>query len=127
MARRHRRRTAAGRRIKAMPDVTPIVNVALVLLIIFIVVMPIVREGIEVVTPAARNAEALAENAEQLVVLSIKEDGAMFVNLVQVDRNSLKNALQAAYQGQEGNPVIIKGAANLPYRDILDLMTKKTQ
>jgi len=105
-----------------MPDVTPIVNVALVLLVVFIVVMPMIREGIEVDTPKADYSDQLAESAEQLVVVSIKEDGTCYVNLNQVDRTQLKQVLALAYRGQEGKSIIIKGARNLDYREILELM-----
>lgn len=105
-----------------MPDITPVVNVALVLLIVFMVVMPMIREGIEVETPEARTPEQLEEAAEQLVVVSVQSDGALFVNLTQVDRTTLKDELALAYRGQEGSPVIIKGARHLPYSEILELM-----
>jgi biopolymer transport protein ExbD len=105
-----------------MPDITPVVNVALVLLIIFMVVMPIIREGVEVDTPKADHADQMEDAAEQLVVLSVKEDGSLFVNLTEVDKSQLKDELALAYEGQEGSPIIIKGARNLPYSEILELM-----
>ena len=105
-----------------MPDITPIVNVALVLLVIFMIVMPIIREGVEVETPEAEHADRLEDAAEHRVVVSIQEDGAMFVNLGSVDDASIKSELARAYRGQEGSPVIIKGAKNLPYQEILALM-----
>jgi biopolymer transport protein ExbD len=109
-------------RASAMPDITPVVNVALVLLIIFMVVMPMVREGIEVETPRARTPAQLDEAAERLVVVSVQSDGALYVNLNRVDKSTLKDELALAYRGQEGSPVIIKGAQNLPYSEILALM-----
>jgi len=90
-----------------MPDITPVVNVALVLLIVFMVVMPMIREGIDVETPEAKTPDQLEEAAEQLVVLSVKEDGSLFVNLTQVDKGTLKDELALAYRGLEGSPVII--------------------
>jgi len=105
-----------------MPDITPIVNVALVLLVIFMIVMPIIREGIEVETPDADHADQMEDAAEHRVVLSIQADRKMFVNLVPVEDASIKSDLARAYRGQEGAPVIIKGAKNLPYQDILALM-----
>jgi len=105
-----------------MPDITPVVNVALVLLVVFMVVMPMIREGIDVETPEAKTSEQLEEAAEQLVVLSVQDDGAVFVNLTQVDKTTLKDELALAYRGLEGSPVIIKGARNLPYSEILELM-----
>ena len=74
-----------------MPDITPIVNVALVLLIVFMVVMPLIQEGILVETPEARNAQEIVEQlgAESLI-LSIQEDGSLYINLHQVARADLK-------------------------------------
>ena len=114
MARRSKRRTRhADVRRSPMPDITPIVNVALVLLIVFMVVMPLIQEGILVETPEARNAQEIVEQlgAESLI-LSIQEDGSLY----------LKRELVRAYHGKEGEPIIVKGAKNLPYREILDLM-----
>lgn len=119
---RHERRTAdGGTKVSAMPDITPIVNVALVLLVIFMIVTPMIREGVQVDTPKAEAIEALSEQ-DQSVVLSVQGNGAMFVNLKAVDRSTLQNELSLAYRGQEGKPVVIKGAENLPYRDILSVM-----
>lgn len=123
MAGRHKLRTRhQGGRISPMPNITPVVNVALVLLIVFMVVMPMIREGIEVETPQARTSEQLEDAAEQLVVLSVLSDGSVFVNLTRVDRHTIKDELTLAYRGMEGSPVIIKGARNLPYSEIIELM-----
>ena len=124
MARRLRRRSAGARpRKNPMPDVTPIVNVALVLLIVFMVVMPMIQEGIVVKTPKAENAAEIVEQiGEESVVLSIKEDGSLYINLHQVSRDALKKELALAYHGKESRPIVIKGARNLPYREILQLM-----
>jgi biopolymer transport protein ExbB len=118
----HQRRTAeGGTKVSALPDITPIVNVALVLLIIFMVVTPMIREGVQVNTPKAEAIDPLEEQ-QQAVVLSIQGDGAMFVNLKPVTLAGLQNELALAYRGQEGKPVVVKGAENLPYRQILSVM-----
>ena len=123
MARQRRSRTlTAGRRLNSMPDITPIVSVALVLLIVFMVVMPMIREGVEVDTPEADHPEKLEDSAERLVILSIREDGTLYVNLNKVEVAEVKRELELAYRGQEGSPIVVKGAKNLPYGDILELM-----
>ena len=104
-----------------MPDLTPIVNVALVLLIVFMVVTPMIREGIQVETPEAEAVEQLSED-EQKVVLSVLSDGSMYVNLKPVQLQTLEAELSLAYRGNEGRPVVIKGAHNLLYSEILALM-----
>ncbi len=121
-ASRHKRRTdQGGTKLSPLPDITPIVNVALVLLIIFMIVTPMIREGVQVETPQAEAIDQLSEQ-DQSVVLSIQADGAMFVNLKAVNQASLQSELSLAYRGQEGKAVVIKGAENLPYRDILSVM-----
>ena len=80
-----------------MPDVTPIVNVALVLLIIFMVVMPMIQEGIVVPMPKAQNAEEIVEQiGEESLILAIQEDGSLYINLHQVERQDLKKELAKA-------------------------------
>ena len=106
-----------------MPDVTPIVNVALVLLIVFMVVMPMIQEGIVVETPEAQSAEEIVEQlGEESLVLSIQEDGSLYINLHEVPRADIKSELAEAYHGKESKPIIIKGYKNLPYQEILELM-----
>ena len=123
MARRTIRTRQAETRRSPMPDITPIVNVALVLLIVFMVVMPMIQEGITVETPEAKNAEEIVEQlGEESLILSIQEDGSLYINLHQVARADLKRELATAYQGKEGKAVIIKGSKNLPYQEILELM-----
>ena len=82
-----------------LPDVTPVVNVALVLLIVFMVVTPMIREGIEVETPEAEGVEQLSED-EQNVVLAVQSDGSMFVNLKPVQPHTLEAELILAYPDQ---------------------------
>jgi biopolymer transport protein TolR len=125
MARKHAFRSLtrqAAPRKNPMPDVTPLVNVALVLLIVFMVVMPIIQEGITVNTPEAVNAAQLVDSSDQHVVLSIKEDGSLFVDLTPVESSQLRTELARAYEGKEEFPIIIKGARNLPYSEILQLV-----
>lgn len=117
-----RRRRTGARRVSAFPDITPIVNVALVLLIVFMVLTPMIREGILVDTPEARHSEQASEAAENDVILSLKEDGSLYVNLKRVSWSTLEGELALAYRGREGRPITIKGERSLKYNDIIELM-----
>lgn len=115
--------TLKGRERKSpMPDVTPLVNVALVLLIVFMVVMPIIQEGIRVDTPEAENLSEIVEQGEEHVVVSIKEDGSLYVNMREVALGELRSELIREYQGKEETPIVVKGARNRPYSDILRIV-----
>ena len=105
-----------------MPDITPLVNVALVLLIVFMVVMPIIQEGVTVDIPEAEHAVEIVDHSTEYLVLAIKEDGSLFIDLTEVQPGRLREELAAAYQGKEEYPIIIKGARNLPYSEILQLI-----
>ena len=73
-ASRHKRRTdQGGTKLSPLPDITTIVNVALVLLIIFMIVTPMIREGVQVETPQVEAIDQLSEQ-DQSVVLSIQAD-----------------------------------------------------
>lgn len=105
-----------------MPDVTPLVNVALVLLIVFMVVMPIIQEGIRVQTPEAENLTEIVEQGEEHVVISYKEDGTVYINMREVPLERLRSELALEYQGKEEMPIVIKGARSRPYSDILRII-----
>ena len=117
-----RRRRTEARRISAFPDITPIVNVALVLLIVFMVLTPMIREGILVDTPQAKHSDETSEAAEKDVVLSLKADGSLYVNLKRVSWNALEGELTLAYRGREGRPIVIKGERSLQYNEVIQLM-----
>jgi len=107
--------------IFAFPEITPIVNIALVVLIIFMITIPAIREGIPVETPKARHSET-PEDVEREVVVSIRTDGSLYVNLKKVSWRSLRDELTLAYRGREGTPIVIKGAKTLKYGEILRIM-----
>ena len=117
-----RRRRAEARRVSAFPDITPIVNVALVLLIVFMVLTPMIREGILVETPEAKHSQETSEAAEKDVILSLKADGSLYVNLKRVTWSTLGGELALAYRGMEGRPVTIKGERSLQYKEVVQLM-----
>jgi len=98
------------------------VTIALVLLIMFMVLTPMIREGIVVETPEAKHSEQASEAAEKDVVLSLKADGALYVNLRRVSWSTLERELALTYRGREGRPIIIKGERSLEYKEVIQLM-----
>lgn len=103
-------------------DVTPLVNVALILLIVFMVVTPMMREGIQVTLPPAEHGVDSSRDQEDKVVLAIRGDGEIYVNLKQVALANLDAELAYARRGKEDVPVIVKGDRVLEYGDVLQLM-----
>src|SRR5436305_11174976 len=78
--------------VKGDINVTPLVDVCLVLLIIFMVVTPMLQNGVGITLPETTNPEKMPENAKQLT-LSVRQDGSIFVGQNWVPKENLKAAL----------------------------------
>jgi len=81
-------------------NVTPFVDVMLVLLIIFMVTAPLMTQGVEVDLPATRTVKNLPRDAEHLV-LSIKKDGSIFLDEYQVNEDELQDHLTRLVAAQK--------------------------
>lgn len=109
--------------ISAAINITPLVDVMLVLLIVYMVMVAMIRQGVPLDLPDAINARTTSlENQDKIITLSLNEEKEVFVNLKQVELANLDRELAIAYQGREGQPVLIKGAKTLLYGDVLQLM-----
>ena len=102
-------------------NVTPFVDVMLVLLIVFMVTAPMLAQGIKVDLPRASSVAALPA-AKGPLVLSLAEDGGLFIGAEAVAPDSLEARLK---QSVVENPAVtahIRAAASVPYSKVLDLM-----
>jgi biopolymer transport protein TolR len=81
-------------------NVTPFVDVMLVLLIIFMVTAPLMTQGVEVDLPATRTVKNLPRDAEHLV-LSIKKDGSIFLDEYKVNEDELQDHLTRLVAAQK--------------------------
>ena len=103
-------------------DVTPLVNVALILLIVFMVVTPMMREGVQVSLPPAEHGKDSSRDQESKVILAIRDGGEVYIDLKRVSMAHLDAELAHARRGKEDVPVVIKGDRVLEYGEVLQLM-----
>ncbi len=94
-------------------NVTPFVDVMLVLLVIFMVTAPILQQGVQVSLPEAK-ASAIAGGEEPLVV-SITKKGQVYLNDNRIKLAELKLKLQAIRQVQKGKEVFLRADNSVPY------------
>jgi len=101
-------------------NVTPLVDVMLVLLIIFMVTAPLLTQGVNVDLPEA-DAPALQQNVEPLVV-TIRADGNIYIQKHSIKINRLAPRIQAMRKAKPNLPVFIRGDANTPYGRVAEVM-----
>ncbi|HQT79569.1 MAG TPA: protein TolR [Rhodopila sp.] len=113
-----------GRRGRYRPladiNVTPLVDVMLVLLIIFMVTAPLMTSGVSVDLPKT-NAQQLNSDSQPLTV-SIKADGTIFLQDQQVDLSEIVAKLQAIAQNNPDRRIFVRGDKDLAYGRIMEVM-----
>lgn len=106
--------------VNAEPNVVPLCDVLLVLLIIFMVMTPLVQKGVDVQLPTASNRVEMPEDPD--VVLYIREDGTMFVNEEKVEENALYIMLEDAIMTASDKKLYLKADQDLEYGQIVDII-----
>jgi biopolymer transport protein TolR len=107
-------------------NVTPMVDVMLVLLIIFMVVTPFLQQGIQVALPREmRNPdEDQAINKESAVIVSIPKDGDYYLGKKKVNIDDLKTAVEKALANkkEEDKIVYIKSGVEVSYGEVVKVI-----
>ena len=102
-------------------NVTPLVDVMLVLLIIFMVTAPMLHQGIEVALPKAA-AESLPQRTDDPLVLSIRRDGMVFVRDTPVHQTQIVDRLKSLLHGRSDQSVYLKGDRDVPYGKVMEVL-----
>jgi biopolymer transport protein TolR len=102
-------------------NITPLVDVCLVLLIIFMVVTPMLQNGVDVTLPETVNPDKMPENQKQLTV-TMKADGNVFVGQNWVPDENLKANLEEVHTSNPDKEVVIKADRRLKYKKVRGLM-----
>lgn len=101
-------------------NMTPMIDVLLVLLIIFRVIQPSLQQGIKVEVPSVRQAEA-TEQPEQ-VIMRVGPGPTYFVNGTRVERGEIGAALESALEGHSQRVVFVNGSERITYGDMVHAM-----
>ncbi len=107
--------------VKSDINVTPLVDVMLVLLIIMMIVAPMLQKGVDVRLPVAANSSDKPETQEQTVV-AIRADKALFLNGIQVPEAQLRQKTEEALESKKEKVVLIKADEDAPYSAVMDAM-----
>jgi biopolymer transport protein TolR len=111
---------------KPRPDinVTPLVDVVLVLLIIFMLVVPQLEAGAAVNVPRVDNPDAPVESALGPLVVSVTRSNEIFVDHLRVGREALSEHLESSRAADPERPVLLKGDRGAEYGAVREVLEK---
>ena len=106
--------------LRAEINVTPLVDVVLVLLIIFMVVTPLLQEDVPIELPIADNSRPAGDATQ--VTLRLTADERTFLNGVEVPSGEIVARLTTMYAGRTDKTIFLEADRSLPHGRIVDLM-----
>ena len=109
-----------SKRLMADINVTPLVDVMLVLLIIFMVTAPMMTQGVDVNLPET-TAKPLHQEEEPLII-TINKKGEIFLNKIRLDQSLLKQQLIASSKIDKDKPIFLKADKQVPYGLVVSVM-----
>jgi biopolymer transport protein TolR len=107
--------------VRSQINVTPLVDVCLVLLIIFMVVTPMLQKGIDVALPETVKPDKMPEGSKQLDV-SVKQDGSIYVSQNWVPDDRVQAMLKDIHEQTPDKSVVVKGDKRLKYKQVRKVM-----
>lgn len=102
-------------------NVTPLVDVMLVLLIIMMIIAPLLQKGVPVTLPTATNSADKPETQDQTVV-GVTPDGQFWVNGVQVADADVRGRVDDILEGKKERIVLIKADEDASYGRVMEMM-----
>ena len=103
-------------------NVTPFVDVMLVLLIVFMITAPLLTVGVSVDLPKTKAAQLNSKGDP--IVVSIKQNGDLYIQERSIDALNLLPRLKAISEGNKNLRIYVRGDKNVPYGIVLDIIAK---
>jgi biopolymer transport protein TolR len=114
-----------NRRLMSEINVTPFVDVMLVLLIIFMVTAPMMMQGVDVNLPRTTTQPIPSE--EERLILTITAKREIYLNEYKIALDSMQRKLQTIFQNRPDKAVFLRADQNLPYGFVMEVMAAVRQ
>jgi biopolymer transport protein ExbD len=112
-------RATPSRSLHSDINVTPLVDVCLVLLIIFMVVLPSMVNGVDVSLPSTKSEASVDE---RVLPVTVKEDGSVYINTLVVRRDGVASALQSLRATDALRPIAVRADKRVQYGDVVSVL-----
>jgi len=100
-------------------NVTPFVDVMMVLLVIFMITAPMLQQGVDVNLPKAKGK---ALPASERVVITIKKNSRIYINKAEIAVPELQKKLKLIFANRENKEIFLKADKNIPYGLVATVM-----
>jgi biopolymer transport protein ExbD len=108
---------------KSEPNVVPLCDILLVLLIIFMVITPVLQKGIDIKLPETqRGDDEGGGGPSNAIVLTMESDQTLKINQDPIDLNLLETKLRDMYQIRQDKTIFIRADETLAYKDVLRII-----
>ena len=104
---------------KAEPNVVPLCDVLLVLLIIFMVITPSVQRGMDAKLPETLGG---SDQSIDVIVMTLHNDGKIDINKSFYEREILESQLMTIYGPRQHKTILIRADARVPFTNVVELM-----
>lgn len=105
------------------PNVVPMIDILLVLLIIFMMQVPLQRKAMDVNLPPEEKVQATEEQqTSNQIVLELNQDGSYAINAQAVAKANLDRRLHEIYDNRPAKLMFIKAAGNRKYEEVIEAM-----
>ena len=113
-------RLGSSEELQSEINITPLVDVVLVLLVIFMVVTPLLKQEVPIELPLTDNSRATQDLTQ--LTLTIAADGGVLLNSQPMLREALVTQLQAIYAERVDKTIFLEADRNLSYGQVVDVM-----
>ncbi|MFI5213028.1 MAG: ExbD/TolR family protein [Gemmatimonadales bacterium] len=110
----------SGQAVKSDINITPFIDVLLVLLVIFMITQPMLRKVLEIQVPKEEQSQSSATSTN--IVIEIKDDGSLAINTQPVEKAALLAKFHEIYDNRAEKLLFIKVANVRPYKDVIDVI-----
>src|SRR5215510_2781234 len=116
-----------GKGLNSDINVTPFVDICLVLLIIFMVITPMLQEGITVHLPYAKNTEKKEDDEAHAIVIAVPNDSTIYVQKKPIPRDQFQAEMTEIHDRMPDKAVLIKADRAMKYGDVRKVMIETNE